>query len=120
MIAIITIIQTLLIRHHLHITYKQAKVLTNLINRHRLKIVGHSRPSSPSDARFKPGLQIGRLDTRISLLNHGHHITATRYRGRTIIAQFESTDIRELAHKISTNLSDRTPRETDWWTIGNR
>ena len=47
-------------------------------------------------------------------------ITATRYRGRTITAQFESTDIRELAHKISTNLSDRTPRETDWWTIGNR
>lgn len=55
-----------------------------------------------------------------ALLNHGHHITATRYRGRTITAQFESTDIRELAHKISTNLSDRTPRETDWWTIGNR
>lgn len=46
MITIITIIQTLLIRHHLHITYKQAKVLTNL--------------------------------------------------------------------------SDRTPQETDWWTIGNR
>lgn len=120
MLAIITIIKTLIIRHHLQITYKQARVLANLIDRHRLKIIGRTRPSSPSDARFKPGLQIGRLDTRISLLNHGHHITATRYRGRTITAQFESTDIRELTHKISTNLSDRTPRETDWWTIGNR
>lgn len=46
MLAIITNIKTLIIRHHLQITYKQARVLANL--------------------------------------------------------------------------SDRTPRETDWWTIGNR
>nr|DAV69521.1 MAG TPA: hypothetical protein [Caudoviricetes sp.] len=118
--AIIAIIKTLLIRHYLQITYKQAKVLTNLINKHRLRIIGHSRPSSSPHAIYRPGLQIGRLDTRISLLNHGYSITAIRYRGRTIIAEFESRDIRELAHEISTNLSDRAPRQTDWWAIGNR
>lgn len=77
--SIITIIKTLLIRRYLRITYKQAKVLTNLINKHRLRIVGHSRPSSSPHAIYRPGLQIGRLDTRISLLNHGHSITAVRY-----------------------------------------
>lgn len=114
------IIKTLLIRHYLQIAYKQAKVLTNLINKHRLRIIGHSRPSSSPHAIYRPGLQIGRLDTQISLLNHGHSITAIRYRGRTVIAKFESGDIRELAHETSTNLSDRPPRQTDWWAIGNR
>ena len=117
--AIITIIKTLLIRHYLQITYKQAQVLTDLINRHQLRIVGHSRPSSSPHAIYRPGLQIGRLDTRISLLNRSHSITATRYCGRTIIHEFESGDIRELAREISANLRYRAPRETDWWAIGN-
>lgn len=116
--AIITIIKTLLIRHYLQITYKQAKVLTDLINKHQLKIVGHTRPSPPYNL-YRPGLQIGRLDTRISLTKHSHSITAVRYRGRTIIAELESEDIREIAHEISTNISDRPPRETDWWVIGS-
>ena len=118
--AIITIIKTLLIRHYLRITYKQAKVLTNLINKHRLRIIGHSRPSSSPHAIYKPGLQIGRLDTRISLINRGHSITAVRYRGRTVIAEFESGDIRELAREISATLRYEAPRQADWWAIGNR
>ena len=118
--AIITIIKTLLIRHYLRITYKQAQVLTNLINKHQLRIIGHSRPSSTPHAIYRPGLQIGRLDTRISLINHGYRITVVRYRGRTIVAEFESGDIRELAREISAALSDQAPRQTDWWAIGNR
>lgn len=117
--AIITIIKTLLIRRYLRITYKQAQVITDLINRHRLRIVGHSRPSQPYNL-YRPRLQIGRLDTRISLINRGHSITAIRYCGRTIIREFESGDIRELDREISANLRYRAPRETEWWAIGNR